>query len=126
MQSNDITAIISEREREWMHAWIDKDEQKLNAILADDFLLSSARGIFMNKQEWMKSALGAFTCESFQWKEVKVRTYDNVAVVNAITFQKAKVGEQDWSGKFMLTDVWVYNDGRWQVVARQGTGPLNE
>lgn len=126
MQSKEITAIIIEREREWMQAWIDKDEQKLNAILADDFLLSSARGIFMNKQEWVKSALGAFTCESFQWKEVKVRTYDNVAVVNAISFQKANVGEQDWSGDFIVTDVWVNKNGKWQVVARHGTGPLNK
>ena len=126
MQAKDIIAIIAEREKQWMQAWVDKDEEMFNDILADDFLLSSARGILMTKQEWIQGALGPFTCERFQWKEIKVRTYDSVAVVNAITSQKANVGEQDWSGEFILTDVWVHKNGKWQVVARHGTGPLNK
>lgn len=126
MQANDITTIITEKEKEWMDAWIEKDVKKFNDILADDFLLSSARGIFMTKQEWIKGAIGPFTCENFQWKEIKVRSYENVAVVNSITFQKANVGEQDWSGDFIVTDVWVNKNGKWQVVARHGTGPLNK
>jgi hypothetical protein len=126
MQTSDTTEMITKREKEWMQAWIDKDENKFNDILADDFLLSSARGVLMTKQEWIKGALGPFTCEGFQWKEIKVRIYDNVAVVNAITSQKANVGEQDWSGDFIVTDVWVNKNGKWQVVARQGTGPLNK
>ena len=107
-----------------MKAWINKDEETFRSVLADDFLLSSARGRFMNKEEWISGALGAFTCESFDWKEINVRVYGNTAVVNAIAEQNAKVGEDDWSGRFLLTDVWVQNNGNWQVVARHGTGPL--
>lgn len=124
--ANDIISLITEREKEWMQAWIDKDENKFNEILSDDFLLSSARGQFMSKQQWIEGALGPFTCNEFDWKEVKVRIYENVAVVNAITSQKANVGNQDWSGDFMVTDVWVNMKGNWQVVSRHGTGPLNK
>jgi hypothetical protein len=80
----------------------------------------------MSKQEWIKGALGPYCCKSFEWKDIKVRTYDNVAVLNAVTSQRANIGEQDWSGDFMLTDVWVNKNGKWQVVARHGTGPLNK
>lgn len=126
MTEKDAITAVTEREKEWMQAWIGKDENKFNDILADDFLLSSARGQFMNKQQWIDGALGPFTCSQFDWKEIKVRVYDSVAVVNAITSQEANVGNQDWSGEFMITDVWVNKNRNWQVVSRHGTGPLNK
>lgn len=125
MTQEQIIAAITAREKEWMQAWIMKDENAFAAILSDDFLLTSARGRFMNKQEWISGAMGAFTCEDFDWEEIKVRTYGNTAVVNARAKQRAKVGEEDWSGHFLLTDVWVLQNDHWQVVARHGTGPLS-
>jgi hypothetical protein len=126
MTQDKIIVAVTEREKEWMQAWIDKDEQKFTEILSDDFVLSSARGQFMNKQQWIQTALGPFTCTQFEWKDIKVRIYDSVAVVNSITSQKANVGSEDWSGDFIVTDVWVNKSGNWQVVARHGTGPLNK
>jgi hypothetical protein len=124
MNSPTQQAEIISREKEWMDAWIAKDTSKFRDILSDDFLLSSARGYLMEKAEWIRNASGPFTCESFAWKDIKVRIYGNTAIVNATVEQVASVGEKDWSGIFMLTDVWVYQNGKWQVVSRQGTGPL--
>ena len=126
MEIKEVIAFIIAKEKEWMQAWLEKDEQKFDDILADDFLLSSARGIFMNKQEWIQGALGPISGTSFEWNEIRVRSYENVAVVNAITSQRATVSGKDWSGEFMITDVWVNKNGKWQVVARHGTGPLNK
>ena len=120
MQESEIIT----REKEWMNAWIAKDVSVFRDILSDDFLLSSARGNLMEKDEWIRNASGPFTCESFAWKEIKVRTYGNTAIVNATVEQVASVGEKDWSGIFILTDVWVHQNGKWQVVSRHGTGPL--
>ena len=125
MDSTAVAAIIEAREKEWMQAWMDKDEAKFNDILAEDFLLGSSRGLWMNKSQWIEGAVGPFTCTDFRWKEIKVRVYESVAVVNAITSQTANVGKEDWSGQFMVTDVWVKTNGKWQVVSRHGTGPLN-
>jgi ketosteroid isomerase-like protein len=119
------TDSITARQKQWMQAWIDKDGDTLKDILSEDFLLSSARGRYMNRQEWLDGALALFNCTRFDWKDIKVRLYGDVAVVNAISYQEASVGAQDWSGTFMLTDVWVNQDGTWRVVARQGTGPIN-
>lgn len=124
MTQEQISEHIIAKEKEWMQAWIMKDEHVFNILLSDDFLLSSARGHFMTKKEWISGAMGAYTCESFDWKEIRVRVYGNTAVVNALAKQRAKVGESDWSGRFMLTDVWVLQNNEWKVVARQGTGPL--
>jgi ketosteroid isomerase-like protein len=124
MQDLPTGAEIISREKEWMDAWIAKEISTFRDIMSDDFLLSSARGNLMSKEEWISKAAGPFTCKVFSWKEIKVRIYGNTAIVNATIEQEASVGEKDWSGIFMLTDVWVKQNLKWQVVSRHGTGPL--
>ena len=118
--------IIVKLEKEWMEAWIAKDIAKCKEIISDDFLLSSARGNLINKDQWLEAAGSIIVGEEFNWLEIRVRQYGNTAVVNAKTTQKAHVGNDDWSGTFLITDVWVFQNDKWQVVSRHGTGPLPE
>jgi hypothetical protein len=111
-------------ERAWMSAWIVKDRATCEALLDDEFLLSSARGVLIRKAEWLAGAMSVFNCREFEWQEVLVRPFGNVALVHSTIRQVASVADQDWSGTFMLTDAWVFRDGRWRVVSRHGTGPL--
>ena len=53
-----MAVTIESRQREWMQAWMDKDEANFNDILAGDFLLSSARGVWMKKSQWIEGAIG--------------------------------------------------------------------
>jgi hypothetical protein len=124
MTKEEIIAHIRVKEDEWMQAWIMKDDAVFNTILSDDFLAYSTGDGFRTKEEWIGGAMGAQTCEAFYWKEVHVRVYGNTAVVTASVEQQAKVGEDDWSGLVLLTDVWVFQNGQWQVVSRHSTGPL--
>lgn len=112
-------------EREWMDAWLRKDVETCSRILADDFILTSARGLLMSKADWL-AGLSVFDCSSFTWDEIRVRPFGNVAIVHSRTRQVASVAGQDWSGRFLLTDVWAFRDNQWQVVSRHGTGPLAE
>ena len=111
-------------ERDWMNAWITKDRATCEEILDPEFLLSSARGMLIRKPEWLAGAMSTFSCKEFEWKEVLVRPFGHVALVHSTTRQVASVGDQDWSGVFMLTDAWVLRGNRWRVVSRHGTGPL--
>lgn len=113
-------------ERSWMDAWQKKDRATCERILGDDFLLTSARGILMSKKEWLDAAMGPFVCDDFAWEEIKVRSFGDVAIVHARARQQASVEGKDWSGVFLLTDVWVFRHGAWQVVSRHGTGPLGK
>lgn len=118
-------AAVAERERLWMEAWRKKDRLACESVLGDDFVLTSARGSLMNREQWLEGAMGPFKCDEFRWEELHTRLVaPEVIVVNARTYQRAQVGGQDWSGIFLLTDVWVKRQGRWVVVARHGTGPL--
>lgn len=109
-----------------MEAWLKKDRATCERILGDDFILTSARGLLMSKEEWLAAAMGPFVGEALVWEEIRVRPFGDVAVVHARARQRASVAGQDWSGLFLLTDVWIFRDDRWQVVSRHGTGPVAE
>ena len=117
---------IPKLEREWMAAWLTTDRDACDRILGDDFVLTSARGSLMSKAEWLAAAGETFVGLAFDWDEIRVRDFGHVAIVHARTRQRATVAGKDWSGRFLLTDVWVHRDNRWQVVSRHGTGPLAE
>jgi ketosteroid isomerase-like protein len=117
---------LPDLERAWMEAWRLKDLATCASLLADDFLLTSARGVYMSKSQWLEGAMGLFVCEAFEWEEIRVRAFGDVGIVHARARQRAHVGGQDWSGLFLLTDAWAYRGGKWQVVSRHGTGPLSE
>ena len=123
---SDAEIEIPTLERLWMDAWKKKDRAVCERILAEDFLLTSARGVLMPKSEWLDAAMGPFSCEEFEWDEIRVRPFGDVAIVHAKARQRASVSGQDWSGLVLLTDVWVRRDERWQIVSRHGTGPLTE
>jgi len=120
----DDSTEIQALERRWMQAWVESDLDTCATVLADDFLLTSARGVLMPKDAWLANAGSVFKCTEFEWLELMVRPFGDVAVVHGRSRQKASVGEQDWSGLFLLTDVWARRGDRWQVVARHGTGPI--
>ncbi len=116
---------IAGLERQWMDGWCQKHRETCERILANDFVLTSARGVLMSKAEWLLNAMGPFVCEHFEWEDLRVRPLTSeVALVHARARQRAKVAGQDWSGVFLITDVWVRREGHWRVVARHGTGPL--
>lgn len=125
VQDADMAQELIECSREWMRAWIEKDEATLTQILADDFLITSARstGELANKSDYLQNALHGWTADTFEYERIQVCIYGETAIVHSLARQTATVDGKDWSGKFLLTDVWVKRDGRWQVVTRHSSTP---
>ena len=121
----DIRQQITQLEQDWMDAWKRRDAAALDGFLAEEFTLTSAlsTGDLIDKTQWIDLALRAYECESFGFPRILVRAYGDVAVVNALYRQKATANGQDWSGDFLITDVWVKRGGRWQVVTRHSSRP---
>ncbi len=116
---------VEAAEKAWMNAWLKKDIQLCNDILDDSFVLTSATGVLIRKPEWLEKATGAFAATEFNWLSIVVRNIaSDVAIAHVKSSQVATVYGKDWSGVFLMTDVWVRRDGKCRVVARQGLGPL--
>jgi ketosteroid isomerase-like protein len=114
-------------ENEWARAWQLPDPAALETLLADDFTLTSSRskGEVMNKRQYVDTTLKLVRGDGYSFEKMSVRIYGETAVINACFQQNATFAGSDWSGDFLLTDVWVKRDGRWQVVARHASRPMS-
>jgi hypothetical protein len=108
----------------WMQAWQDRDRPTLEAILAPEFTLTSARtDRLMPRDAWLDAAMTRTANESFRYDDFRIEIFTDAAVVKSRLTQRATVDGQDWSGTFQVTDVWIRRDARWQVVARHSSTP---
>jgi uncharacterized protein (TIGR02246 family) len=112
-------------ENEWARAWQLPDPVALENIVADDFTLTSShsKGEVTNKRQYIDTVMKLVRGESYSFEKMTVRVYGDTAVINACFQQTAAFAGQDWSGDFLLTDVWVKREGRWRVVARHASRP---
>lgn len=72
-----------------------------------------------NLVEQIKS--GDLKFESIEPSDIKVRTYGDTAVVSYQSKEKGKYKTQDIGGETRWLEVFVRRNGKWQVVASQGT-----
>ena len=64
---------------------------------------------------------GDLAIDAFELSELKVRLYDNTAVVTLRIVWHGQFRGTDISGPQRMTDMFVKRDGRWQCVASQAT-----
>ena len=108
----------------WMDAWRRRDRDALERIIAPEFALTSARSDrLMPREVWLETAMTRASAHSFEYDDFRVDVFGDAAVVRSRMSQEATVDGQPWDGTFMLTDVWIRRDGRWQVVARHSSTP---
>ena len=114
---------ILDAERAWADIVMRKDKGGADVILADEFRLTGpelqrlSTGRAATKELWM-GTLELIDVQSFDLNDTQVTVYGSVAVA----FMRATIV---WSiqgrplpSRYMLTDLWVKRDGRWQVVTR--------
>ena len=114
---------IVEAEREWADVVTRRDRAAADRILADEFRLTGpelerlSTGQATTKENWLET-LPFIEVRVFDLSDIEVRVYGRAAVA----FVRARL---DWSirgrplpSRYMLTDLWVRREGRWQVVTR--------
>ena len=109
-------------ERELLTALQNADRAALDALLREDFLITTAGWLRepAGKQTWMDAALGAHVLERFDLRVAETRRYGDVAVVLAESSQEGTHDGEPWSLTFRYTDVWVREE-RWQLAARHAS-----
>jgi ketosteroid isomerase-like protein len=131
-QGQESTAPASERnveqqllalEREWVQADINHDVSWYQKHVAEDFTSVDTRGRMETKKEGIAAAkAGLPIYEQHAVDDMTVRVYGDTAVVTGrITTRQGKSSDAMESYQLRFTDVFVKKNGRWQVVATQGT-----
>jgi ketosteroid isomerase-like protein len=123
---------IRELEAQLSRAVVAGDRGLFDRVLAGDFTHTSHSGQFKTRAEWMaedkvdsrqgKPQAGKTTYEAFDVDDLAVRIYGETAVVTGRSTPKGRNARgEPIRGQYRFLRVWVKRDGRWQVVAFQGT-----
>jgi ketosteroid isomerase-like protein len=106
----------------WVNAIVHKDVDVLNRVMADDF-----NGVSPNGQRYTKAEAiadvqsGFYKVDNMELQNVDVRVFGDTALVTFYQNEKSRFENEDTSGRYAFTDVWVKRDGVWEVVSSHGT-----
>lgn len=116
--------LLIEIEHEWAAAYVSGDADKLSSIFSPDYIQTNTRGIVTGKTEEVGDLRsGKFHYEKFETTEMKVQLYGDAAVVTGrIALQGVeKKSGKTFGGNMRMTDTFIRQGGKWQVVASQTT-----
>lgn len=110
-------------ESDWRAALLAKDAEQLRAIMHPQFELLAMRGhqpIRADREAWL-TALGGLDIEALETRLVRQTVLDQTIVATMDAQWKVRYLGQHIAERVMVTDVWVNEDGRWQVIRRHSS-----
>ncbi len=108
---------LTDLEHEWTVANINADKKKLDRILADDYVGTSADGKPQGKAEYLKTIERDTSIQKWDFEDLKVSLKGDRASLTGII--RLVVGDQNVAYRF--TDKFVWRDNRWQATSSEVT-----
>ena len=113
----EVLAQLTDLENEWTVANINADKQKLDRILADDYVGQSSEGKPQGKAEYLRTIERDNTIQKWNFEDLNVRLLGDRATLTGII--RLQVNDREVAYNF--TDKFVWRDGRWQATASEVT-----
>jgi ketosteroid isomerase-like protein len=116
---------ILKLEDDWARALKTKDRQLLDAIVARNFTFIEPDGTVKNRDEYLADRSSDIAdTESFELADLKVSVFGNCALASGISKVTERRQNKHYRFRLRWKELWLKNNGRWQVVASQAT-PVN-
>jgi ketosteroid isomerase-like protein len=104
----------------WAAAETRGDVAFLERTLTDDFIGIGPLGFMLTKQEWIgRLQSGDLKYQSLTLDEVKVRVYNDAAILTARQVQNAAYRGNPINAQFRTMLVFVHQHGQWQLAGLQ-------
>ncbi|HEV7550345.1 MAG TPA: nuclear transport factor 2 family protein [Candidatus Angelobacter sp.] len=115
----EIKSNLIQIEREIGRANLDCDYKYFDQVEGEDFIFTDAAGTVSNKKQDMAGEKDCRKTEgTYDVDDAEVRIFNNAAVVTGrITTVHKNKEEKLVTRRSRFTDVFVWRDGRWQLVA---------
>ena len=102
----------------WAAAELSGDAAFLESVLVDDFIGIGPLGFMLTKQEWLaRHQSGDLKYEAFNLDEIKVRVYNDAAVLTGRQVQKGAYRGNSIQAQFRTTLVFVQQQGQWKLAS---------
>jgi Domain of unknown function (DUF4440) len=115
--------VIEALENEWRDALCGKDMDRLRALVHPNFVLigSRATGAFMmGREEWLE-AIQRRDIDAIELEVRDATALESMMVGTVLARWRVKYLGRIIEDCVLLTDVWVYDEGRWQAIRRHST-----
>jgi hypothetical protein len=112
-------ALFSGLEKQLIQAVQKKDKDKLQAFLADEFIIDMPDADSMPGDDWMASVLAEdFSLKSFVLRQFAVDDLGNAAVVKFDRIQESTYKGKSDGGEFFVVDLWKKAGDAWKLSNR--------
>lgn len=122
-RTKDLAAELTQLEMQRQEAYVRGDQAVLQSQFAAEYTHTNLRGGLTNREEELAFYKpGAFSLEDGAISDVIVHDYGAVAVLLGVidwrgaTYHPQPEVTVDLSGRFRVTRVYVFRDGRWQLT----------
>jgi hypothetical protein len=111
---------LTDLEQEWTVANINADKKKLDRILADDYVGSTADGKPQGKAEYLRTATRDTAIQKWNFEDLKLSLKaDRVTLNGTINLNVRNERGENQELAFTFTDKFVWRDGRWQATGSE-------
>lgn len=102
------------------NALVAKDSIALSKVLAEDVTYGHTNAMIQTKAELIRDVVSLVQdYKSIEPTEMKIRIYDNTAIVNMNAKVVMNYQQQPLELNMKITLTWIKKDKEWQLVARQ-------
>ncbi len=118
----DVAALVRSLELKRLERLVSGDYDALADLLADDLVYTHSNARVDTKESYL-APLRAGTTRYVEYvpSELNVRVYGTTAVLVGRAQTRALVSGEERRNDLRFTNVWVFRDGRWRMVAWQST-----
>jgi ketosteroid isomerase-like protein len=116
--AQDDASTIRGLELRWTDSYRMRQVDILSSLLADDFVITVENGSTYGKTGYIShSAESSIHVDVAEMSDIKVRMHGNAAVVTGAYHERGDEDGKHYDYHDRFTDVWMKNDGKWQVIA---------
>jgi hypothetical protein len=118
----EIDAEFDLRENRLMNSWVQRNPSGLKSLVSRDclFLFGATPPALLDRKSFVAAMDRNLICNAFQFHETTARRYGRSVWFSGHVELALIVGGRDWSGHFLVTDLWRKGAirRRWQLAER--------
>ena len=116
--SSNVEQAVQKIHRAWLEAAPRRDIATIARLLPDSFIFTSNLFGVLNKTRFLEVIKsGELTFKSINRYDVTLSSFENMAVARGCDTVIARYKNRDISGHYRFTNVYVEQQGRWEVVS---------
>lgn len=116
--SREVHSEIEDLEKQWRRAVLAGDIKTMGSLLDDQYVGISANGTIQSKDQTLAARrAGTMKYSRLDVFDVKIRVYNDTAVVTSRADVAGSNGGEDISGSYRYTRVYHNDHGTWRIVS---------